>query len=177
MKIAACLLAAAFAQTTFAQYLKPWLAYIDWLLLVTVYVSLLREPTSALLTATAAGILHDASSGGPAVGVAGFAKVLAAFVAYQISATIVLEHILVRLLTVAVAVIVDIFTSLAFYRMLRLELPPQLSGGRSVIASILLGLAVNLIVSILLYPVLDRIFQQGLRLRRSEAMRSVRRRW
>jgi len=73
VKIACCLLAAVIAQTTLSQQLKPWLAWIDWLLLVTVYVSLMRDPTLALITATAAGLLYDASSGGLALGVNGLA--------------------------------------------------------------------------------------------------------
>lgn len=181
MKIVCCLLVAVLLQTTLSQQVKPWLASIDWLLLVTVYVSLLRDPTLALLTATAAGLLHDASSGGPAIGVSGLAKVLATFVVYQISSMIVFEHFLLRLLMVAVASLVDLFTLLAFYRMLKFDLPSQLSGTRNILAAILLGLAVNLIVSLLLFPILDRLFQSGRfglshRLRRSEAAR-VRRRW
>ncbi len=181
MKITCCLLAAALAQTTLSQQVKPWLASIDWLLLVTVYISLLRDPTSALLTAAAAGILHDASSGGLAIGVSGLAKVLASFVVYQISSMIVFEHFLIRLLMVVLASLVDLFTLLVFYRVLKFDLPSQLSGTRNIMAAILLGLAVNLIVSLLLFPILDRFFQSGRfgfsrRLRRSEATR-VRRRW
>ena len=178
VKIACCLLAAVIAQTTLSQQLKPWLAWIDWLLLVTVYVSLMRDPSLALITATAAGLLYDASSGGLALGVSGLAKVLAAFVVYQISSTIVFEHFVVRLMMVAVASLVDILTLLAFYRMLKFELPAQLTGTRNILAAILLGLAVNLIVSLPLFPLLDRIFRLGFsrRARRSEAMR-MRRRW
>lgn len=181
MKIACCLVAAVLAQTTLSQQIKPWLASIDWLLLVTVYVSLLRNPTLALLTATTAGVLHDASSGGPAIGVSGLAKVLAAFVVYQISSMIVFEHFLLRMLMVALASLVDLFTLLAFYRMLDFDLPSQLSGARNILGAILLGLSVNLIASLPLYPVLDRFFQSGRfgfsrRIRRSDATR-VRRRW
>jgi len=79
---------------------------------------------------------------------------------------------------VAVASLVDILTLLAFYRMLKFELPAQLTGTRNILAAILLGLAVNLIVSLPLFPLLDRIFRLGFsrRARRSEAMR-MRRRW
>lgn len=176
-KIAGCLLAAVIMQTTLSQQIKPWLSSIDWLLLVTVYVSLLREPRTALLTAAAAGALYDASTGGPAIGVNGLAKVLAAYVAYQISAMIVYEHFLIRLLTVAVASLVDLFTCLAFYRMLKFDLPAQLAGTRNLLAAILLALAVNLLASLLLFPLLDRVFRFGWSLRRSEAMRGMRRRW
>lgn len=176
-KIGICLLLAALAQTTLSQQIKPWLGSIDWLLLVTVYASLMRNPATALLTATAAGILHDASSGGPALGVSGLAKVLAAWVVYQISSMIVYEHFLIRLLMVAVGSLVDLLTCLAFYRVLEFDLPAQLGGTRNLLATILLGLAVNLLVSLLLYPVLDRVFRFGWSLRRSEAMRGMRRRW
>jgi rod shape-determining protein MreD len=177
IKIAACLMAAVLAQTTLSQQVKPWLASIDWLLLVTIYASLLRDPATALLTATAAGILHDASTGGPALGVSGLAKVLAAYVAFQISAMIVYEHFLIRLLTVAVAILVDLFTCLVFYRMLKFDLPLQFAGTRNLLATILLSLAVNLLVSLLLFPIFDRMFRFGWSLRRSEAMRGMRRRW
>lgn len=178
MKIACCLLAAAFAQTTLAQQLKSWLAWIDWLLLVTIYVSLLRDPILALLTGTAAGILHDASSSGVAIGVSGLAKVLAAYVTYQISSMIVLEHFGVRLLLVAAGSIVNSFIYLAFYWMLKFDLPPQLIGARGVLMTMFFGVAINLIVSLPLFPLLDRIFRSGIsrRLRRSEAMRGVKRR-
>jgi rod shape-determining protein MreD len=179
LKIAGCLLIAAFAQTTLPHRIGSGLAVIDWLLLITVYVSLLREPTSALLTATAAGVLHDASSGGPALGVSGLSKVLAAYVVHQISSMIVLEHFLIRLLMVAVATVVDLSTTLVFYRILKFDLPSHLTATRSIFAAILLAVTVNLIVSLLLFPLLDRLFRTGQsrRIGRSEPFSSLKRRW
>jgi len=179
LKIAICLLIAAFAQTTLPQRVGLWLAPIDWLLLVTVYASLLRDPTLALLTGGAAGVLHDAYSGGPAIGVSGISKVLAAYVVYQIASMIVLEHFLIRLLMVAVASAVDLSVTLVFYRILKLNLPPALTGTRSILATMLLAVTVNLVVALLLFPLLDRIFRPGSfrRMRRSEAFRGLKRRW
>ena len=78
-KIGACLLIAAFAQTSLKRVLSPALGYIDWLLLVTVYVSMLREPVLALVTATIAGILHDMLAGiAVPMGVSGIGYVVAA---------------------------------------------------------------------------------------------------
>ena len=179
LKVAICLLIAAFAQTTLPQRLGLWVAPIDWLLLVTVYASLLRDPTLALLTASAAGILHDAYSGGPALGVSGISKVLAAYVVYQITSMIVLEHFLIRLLMVAVAGAVDLSVTLVFYRILKFDLPPALTGARSILATMLLAITVNLIVALLLFPLLDRLFRPGSfrRMRRSDPFRGLKRRW
>ena len=175
-KIAGCLLVAAFAQTTLPKY-NGWLGHIDWLLLVVVYVSLMRDPTLALLTATAAGIMHDAASGGSPLGINGIAKVLAAYFAYWVSSRIVAENLLVSFLTVAGASAINTLVTLGFYRMLKFDLPP-LAGINSVMAAMAMGILANLAVSVVLYMLLDRIFKSSgrLRSRRSEAMRAPRRR-
>jgi rod shape-determining protein MreD len=174
-KIAGCLLVAAFAQTTLARY-NPWLGYIDWLLLVTVYVSLLRDPTLALLTATVAGFLYDASSGGLPVGVNGIAKVLAAYLTFWVSSKIVAENLLVSFLNVAVASIVNTLVRLAFSRMLKFNDLPPFAGGNATLTAVAMELCANLLVSIPLFTLLDRLFKTGFRSRRGEAMRGIRRR-
>jgi rod shape-determining protein MreD len=177
LKIAGCLLMAAFAQTTLTN-VQPWLGYIDWLLLVTIYISLMREPAQAMLTGTAAGLLQDASSALP-IGVSGMAKVLAAYAAYWVSSKVYVEGLLVRLLTVAGASVIHTLTRLLFYRMLKLDLPP-LAGVDSMTRAVALAAAANLLVSLPLFPALDRLFRYGARqrIRRAEAMRGMRkRRW
>ncbi|HZO07258.1 MAG TPA: rod shape-determining protein MreD [Solirubrobacterales bacterium] len=173
--MAVCLLAAAFLQTTLSRY-NPWLGYIDWLLLVAVYASSLRDPVLALLTATAAGALYDSLSGGVPIGVNGIAKVLATYLAYWVSSKIVAENLLVSILNVAGASVVNTLVSLAFYRMLKFTYLPPLSGGNATLAAVAMGVLANLTVSIPLYFLLDRVFKgAGLRSRRSEAMRMRRR--
>ncbi|MGE0887074.1 MAG: rod shape-determining protein MreD [Blastocatellales bacterium] len=182
LKIAICLLVAVFAQTTFVRLVPDsvgrWLAYIDWLLLVVVYICLQRNPVQALLTAAAAGLVQDAFSRGQAIGVvqaigvSGFAYVLAAYAADRIVSVIVADTLLVRFATVASASVINTFTRYAFYKLLKFNLP-VLIGGQGLAAAIVFGLVTNLIVSVLLYMILDRVFRRdsALRLRRNEARR------
>ena len=176
VKIFGCLLVGAFLQTTLVQQaprsLEQWLGYIDWLLLVTVYVGLQRDPVKSLLTGVAAGLFQDAFSGGRAVGVSGLAYVLAAYITHRIAAFIVVDNMLVRFITVAAASVISTIVRLFFYGLLRIELP-VLAGGRTIAAAITFGMFANLIASILLYTLLDRIFKKdaALRMRRSEARR------
>lgn len=154
------------------QYLGRALAQIDWLLLVTVYIGLQRDLFKSLLTATVAGIFYDCFSGGPAVGVSGFAYVLAAYITHRIATFIVVDNLPVRFLSVGAASITSIGVRLAFYGLLQIELP-VLSGSRIISEAIVFGLFGNLIASIFLYIVLDRIFKKNatVRMRRSEARR------
>ena len=173
---------AVFAQTTLVglvpETIGQWLGYIDWLLVVVVYVCLGRDPVQALLTAVAAGILHDVFSRGlafgvdTAVGISGFAYVLSAYVADRIVSVIVADNLLVRFATVASASLVNTLTRYAFYKLLKFKLP-VLIGGKGLAASIVFGLVANLIAATLLYLLLDRIFNKNsaLRVRRSEARR------
>ena len=182
VKIAACLFVAIFAQTTLVHNspdtLGRWLGHIDWLLLVVVYVCLQRNPARALLTAVAAGVAYDAFSRAqatgvaPAIGVSGFAYVLAAFVADRIVSVIVADNMLVRFATVASASAVNTLTRYTFYKLLKFKLP-VLAGGEGLTAAIVFGLVTNLIASALLYILLDRLFKKdsAARVRRGEARR------
>lgn len=182
LKIAACLLVAVFAQTTVVSLVPEtvgqWLGYIDWLLVVVVYVCLGRDPVQALLTAVAAGVLYDVFSRGlafgvdTAVGISGFAYVLSAYLADRIVSVIVADNLLVRFATVASASLVNTLTRYAFYKLLKFKLP-VLIGGKGLAASIVFGLVANLIAATLLYLLLDRVFNKNsaLRVRRSEARR------
>ena len=181
-KIAACLLVAIFAQTTLVRLLPEslgrWIGHIDWLLLVIVYVCLQRNPMRALMTAVAAGIVHDAFSRVQApgvaqvIGVSGFAYVLAAYVADRIVSVIVADSMLVRFATVASASAVNTLARYMFYKMLKFQLP-VLVGGQGIAAAVVFGLVTNLIASALLYVLLDRLFNKGsaARVRRGEARR------
>lgn len=174
--IIVCLVIAVFLKTTLEQLVPAsvgmWLRHIDWLLLITVYVGLQREPVRSLLTGTAAGILFDAFSNGRAIGVSGLCYVVAAFLTHRITSIIVVDNILIRFLAVALASISNSLIRLLFYRLLNIDLP-VLSDGGGAARMIVFGLFANLIVSVILYTLLDRIFKKdiGLRMRRSEARR------
>lgn len=182
LKIAICLLIAVFAQTTLVGLMPDaigqWLVYVDWLLIVLVYVCLGRDPVQALVTAVVAGVLHDAFSRTPAngvmtaIGVSGFAYVLAAYAADRIVSVIVADNLLVRFATVASASLVNTLTKVLFYKLLKFDLPVLISG-KGVAAAFVFGLVTNLIAAALIYLVLDRVFNKNsaLKLRRSEARR------
>lgn len=178
-KIGLCLIIAAFLQTSLKNIhpkLGPWLGNIDWLLLVTVYVGLMRDPIVALLTATAAGLIYDFSTGANAFGVGGIAYLLAGYIAYWISANFFVEGVLIRSATVAGASAICVVTRLFFYKVvLSYSLPA--SGALELIW----GPTLNLILSLVVFSAFDQIFNFGRgggrgRARRAEAMRGMKRR-
>ena len=116
----------------------------DRLLLVVVYVSLMRDPTLALLTATARHARRGVRR--LPVGINGIAKVLAAYFAYWCSSRIVAENLLVNILTLAGASAINTLVTLGFYRMLKFDLPP-LAGINSMMAAIAMSSSANLAVS------------------------------
>ena len=176
LKIAACLLVAAYLQTTLVQQVPvrvgQWLGHISWLLLVVVYIGLQRDSIKALMTGAAAGIIHDAFSMGRGVGVNGLALVLAAYVADRIAAVIMIDNLIFRFSAVAAGSVINTLIRLVFYKLLKLELP-TLASGRDIAATVVFDLVANLFASVLLYIVLDRVFNKdsGQKVRRMEARR------
>jgi rod shape-determining protein MreD len=178
LKIAVCLFAAAYLQTTLAQQvpvsLGRWLGHISWLLLVVVYIALQRNAVRSLMTAAAAGVIHDAFSMGRGVGVNGLALLLAAYVADRIASVVMVDNLIFRFLAVTAGSVINTLVRLGFYRTLNLELP-VLAGGREMAATVVFDLFANLFASVLLYIVLDRVFNKGVgidqRRRRMEARR------
>ncbi len=176
-KIGACLLIAAFVQISLKQIISPKLGYIDWLLLVTVYVSMLREPGLALGTATIAGVIHDMLSGAAVpMGVSGIGFLVAAYIGYWVSSSFLVEGLLMRSATVAGASVVAAILRLSLYTFtVDVKMPVQAA------LELILGPTVNLLLSLVLYPALDQFFDFGRRAktRRAEAMRNSprRRKW
>jgi rod shape-determining protein MreD len=178
LKITVCLLAAAYLQTTLAQQVPVsvgrWLGHISWLLLVVVYIALQRDAVRSLMTAAAAGVIHDALSMGRGVGVNGLAMVLAAYVADRIASVIMVDNLIFRFLAVTAGSVINTMVRLGFYSKwaLNLELP-VLASGREIAATVVFDLFANLFASVLLYIALDRVFNKGIdqRRRRMEARR------
>jgi rod shape-determining protein MreD len=178
LKITVCLLAAAYLQTTLAQQvpvsLGRWLGHISWLLLVVIYIALQRDAVRSLMTAAAAGVIHDALSMGRGVGVNGLAMVLAAYVADRIASVIMVDNLIFRFLAVTAGSVINTMVRLGFYSKwaLNLELP-VLASGREIAATVVFDLFANLFASVLLYIALDRVFNKGIdqRRRRMEARR------
>ncbi len=178
LTILGCLLVAGFLQTTLVHvapdWLARWLGYIDWLMLVTVYIALQRNPLQGMLTGAVAGAIHDAQSGMPAFGVAGLAYVAAAYVTYSITALVVVDNLLVRYIAVAASSLLNTSIRLVFYALLGLSLP-VLAGGKTITANFVFTLLIHLIASTLLYILLDRIFLKGDDLRRRRTLARRRR--
>ncbi len=176
LKIAVCLLAAAFWQTTLVQHVPvwmgQWLGHINWLLLVVIYTGLQRDPVRALMTGVAAGLFQDAFSFGRGIGISGLAFVLAAYVADRIATWIMVDNLVFRLVAVISGSIVNTAIHLAFYGLLKLDLPAVV-GGRKLAARMVFDLIANLIGSVLLYRLLDRVFRKtsDQQVRRMEARR------
>jgi rod shape-determining protein MreD len=177
IRIVICLLIAAFLQTQLKNY-NQWLGYVDWLLLITIYVALLRDPVHALITATAAGALQDSLSGIPLRGISGVVQLLAAWFASLVIARFFVEKLPIRIAIAAGAIIVSLLTRLALYFALRIEPPAIMEMNRGFL-ELFLSLFANLFVAILLYSLLDRFFKTDWRqrLRRAEALRGLRRDW
>lgn len=169
-----CLVVAAFLNTRL-KMLSPWFEYIDWLLLVTLYVGMLRDPFQALMTATVAGILQDGLSGSR-FGISGIAQLLAVWFAFQVSSKFFIEGLLVRIPIVAGATLIYLVTRVFLYRYLGFQLPPVMEVNRGFM-EVFLGVFLNLLASLLVFALLDRFFRVGFRQRsrRAEAMRGLRR--
>lgn len=158
--------------------LGRWLGHISWLLLVVVYIALQRNAVRSLMTAAAAGVIHDAFSsrggGVSGVGVNGLAMLIAAYVADRIASVIVVDNLIFRFLAVTAGSVINTLVRLGFYSKwaLNLELP-VLASGREIAATVVFDLFANLFASVLLYIALDRVFNKGIdqRRRRMEARR------
>lgn len=175
-KIGACLLIAAFAQITLKQAISTRLEYIDWLLLVVVYVSMMREPVLALMTGTIAGVIHDMLSGVPVMGVSGIGYLVAAYLGFWVSSSFLVEGLLIRSATVAGCSVVAAILELSLYTFtVEVAMPVQAA------LKLILGPTINLLLSLLLFPAMDQVFDFGRRakMRRAEAMRNSprRRKW
>lgn len=95
---------------------KP-LIYIDFPLVVVVYIALQREAWQALVVATLAGLIVDAQSGG-LIGASGFSKTLTAYVIYFAATKVNLENPLLRIPVLAAATLLDSGVYVFWHRLL-----------------------------------------------------------
>ena len=82
------------------------LSYIDFPLVVVVYIALQRDAWKALVVGTLAGLIVDAASGG-LIGAGGFSKTLTAYVIYFAATRVNLENPLLRIPVLAAASLLD----------------------------------------------------------------------
>ena len=122
LKIAAVLALSILLQLSL-RVLWPPLSYIDFPLIVVVYIALQRDAWRALLVGTLAGIIVDASSGG-LIGAGGFSKTLTAYIIYFAATKVNLENPLVRIPVLAAATVLDSTVYVFWHRLL--GYPPTL---------------------------------------------------
>src|SRR5215510_9517418 len=93
------------------------LSYIDFPLVVVVYVALQRDAWQALLLATLAGIIVDSRSGG-LIGAGGFSKTLTAYIIYFAATRVNLENPLLRIPVLAAGSLLDSAIYVFWHRVL-----------------------------------------------------------
>jgi rod shape-determining protein MreD len=105
LKIAAALAIAILLQLCLGRIWLP-LAYIDFPLIVVVYIALQRHAWQALIVGTIAGLAVDAAGAG-LIGAGGFSKTLTAYLIYIAATRINLENALLRIPVLAAASVID----------------------------------------------------------------------
>ncbi|MDQ2920704.1 MAG: rod shape-determining protein MreD [Acidobacteriota bacterium] len=105
LKIAVVLLIAIILQLSLRAVWTP-LSYIDFPLIVVVYIALQRHAWHALIVGTIAGLAIDAPGGG-LIGAGGFSKTLTAYIIYFAATRINLENALMRIPVLAAATVLD----------------------------------------------------------------------
>jgi rod shape-determining protein MreD len=116
IKIAVVLILSILLQLSLREVWQP-LAYIDFPLVVVVYIALQRDAWQALLVGTVAGIIVDAASGG-LVGAGGFSKTLTAYVIYFAATRVNLENPLLRIPVLAAGSLLDSAIYVFWHRVL-----------------------------------------------------------
>lgn len=116
LKIAVVLLLSILLQLSLRKVWEP-LSYIDFPLVVVVYIALQRDAWQALLVGTLAGLIVDATSGG-LIGSGGFAKTLTAYVIYFAATRVNLENPLLRIPVLATASVLDSLIYVFWHRVL-----------------------------------------------------------
>ena len=116
LKIAVVLSVSILLQLLLREVWRP-LSYIDFPLVVVVYIALQRDAWQALVVGTLAGLIIDAASGG-LIGAGGFSKTLTAYVIYFAATRINLENPLLRIPVLAAGSILDSAIYVFWHRVL-----------------------------------------------------------
>src|SRR5215207_1340278 len=116
LKIAVVLLVSILLQLSLREVWRP-LSYIDFPLVVVVYIALQRDAWQALIVGTIAGLAVDAASGG-LIGAGGFSKTLTAYLIYVAATRVNLENTLLRIPVLAAATVIDALIYVFWHRSL-----------------------------------------------------------
>ena len=163
LKIAAILIVSIALQLSLRAVWRP-LAYIDFPLVVVVYIALQREAWQALVVATLAGLIVDAQSGG-LIGAGGFSKTLTAYVIYFAATKVNLENPLLRIPVLAAATVLESAIYVFWHR--ALNYPPTVP----VMQTISYKLIATTVVGTLVLYLIDSIVAERSAQRRQFATR------
>ncbi len=162
-KIAVVLAIAITLQLSLREAWRP-LSYVDFPLIVVVYIALQRNAWHALIVGTIAGLVVDAPSGG-LLGAGGFSKTLTAYVVYFSATRINLENALLRIPVLAAATLID--GSIYFFWQRSLGNPPPVPFVQTISYS-LIG---TTIAGTFVFYMLDSVFTERASQRRTFASR------
>ena len=163
LKIAAALAIAIILQLSLRRVWFP-LAYIDFPLIVVVYIALQRHAWQALVVGTIGGLVVDAASSG-LTGAGGFSKTLTAYLIYLAATRVNLENPLLRIPVLATASVMDSAVYVFWHR--ALGYPPSVSFMQT-LSYRLIGTTV---VGTLALYLLNSLFTERARQRRTFASR------
>lgn len=163
LKIAAALAIAILLQLSVRKVWSP-LAFIDFPLVVVVYIALQRHAWHALIVGTIAGLAVDAASRG-LIGAGGFSKTLTAYLIYFVATRVNLENPLMRIPVLAAATVLDSAIYVFWHR--ALGNTPNVA----FVQTMSYKLIGTTIAGTLVFFLLDSVFTEQARTRRSFASR------
>src|ERR1051325_5379623 len=163
LKTAAVLVIAIILQLSLRAVWPP-LSYVDFPLIVVVYIALQRHAWQALFVATIAGLAVDAASGG-LMGAGGFSKTLTAYLIYFAATRVNLENTLLRIPVLAAASVIDSAIYVFWHR--SLGYPP----GVPFVQTMSYRLIATTVVGTFVLYLLDSLYSDRARQRRSFASR------
>jgi len=163
LKLAAILIVSLALQLSLRSVWPP-LVYIDFPLVVVVYIALQREAWQALVVGSLAGLIVDAQSGG-LIGAGGFSKTLTACIIYFAATKVNLENPLLRIPVLAAATVLDSLVYVFWHRLL--GYPPTVP----LVQTLSYKLIATTVVGTLLLYVIDSLVAERSAQRRQFATR------
>jgi len=153
VKITVALIVAILLQWTLRNVAEPF-AFVDFLLIIVVYVALGRNSIKALFYGTIAGIAVDALSGG-LLGANGFSKTLIAYMVSELVRRVYLDNLLLRIPVIAGACLLDDLIYYGMHRLLGQEL------GGEFVPTLAYSVIGTTIAGTIIYLLLDRFFAEN----------------
>jgi len=163
LKVAVILGVAVILQSSLPEVWLP-LRYIDFVLIVVVYLALQRDVMQALMAGAAGGLLTDALGGG-LLGAGGFSKTLVAYLIASLATRVMLDNPLVRIPVLAGAALLDSTVYVILHRLLGQPslMPFVEAASYRLIGTTVLGTAI--------FYLFDTFFSERARQRRQLAVR------